>query len=145
MYGDTSGTGRGSSLLRVDGAGLGGVDAEPRAARRRDQRGRAVVIDTPVKVVTVRPTAFDAAAPGDGGSPVEAVVRPVRAILVGDSSRFLGRWYPGQARATQEVNIAFEVSGRIVEVSPGFRVGRNGGPERADRYPDHQWREVLLR
>ena len=45
----------------------------------------------------------------------EEVIRPVRAIKVADPSAFEDRTFPGRARATREVNVAFEVTGRVVE------------------------------
>jgi len=58
--------------------------------------------------------------------PVEetVVIRPVRAVKVADTEQLEARWFPGRARATQEVNVAFEVSGRIIErpVDVGSRV-----------------------
>ena len=45
----------------------------------------------------------------------EPPLRPVRAIRVGDASELIGRWYPGRAEATQEIDLAFEVEGRLIE------------------------------
>ena len=42
-------------------------------------------------------------------------VRPVLSLLVGDASGFSDRRFPGQARAAQELNMAFEVPGRLIE------------------------------
>jgi len=47
--------------------------------------------------------------------PEPEVIRPVRAIKIGDASSFEGRWIPGRAKATQEANLAFEVSGTVIE------------------------------
>jgi RND family efflux transporter MFP subunit len=47
--------------------------------------------------------------------PEPEAIRPVRAIKLGDASAFEGRWFPGRAKATQEANLAFEVSGTVVE------------------------------
>jgi RND family efflux transporter MFP subunit len=47
--------------------------------------------------------------------PVETPVRPVLSVRVGDGSALSDRRYPGQARATQELNMAFEVAGRLIE------------------------------
>ncbi len=43
------------------------------------------------------------------------VVRPVRAMRVQDASALLNQWYPGVAKATQETDLAFEVSGKLIE------------------------------
>jgi RND family efflux transporter MFP subunit len=51
-----------------------------------------------------------------GQEPALEPVRPVRSILVGDASEYLGRWFPGYAKATREVNIAFEVGGQIIQL-----------------------------
>ena len=45
----------------------------------------------------------------------KAVIRPVRAIKIADTKTFSSRSFPGRAAATQEVNLAFEVPGRLVE------------------------------
>ena len=43
------------------------------------------------------------------------IVRPVKAMQVGDTSSIDKAVLTGKARATQEINVAFEVPGRIVE------------------------------
>ena len=45
----------------------------------------------------------------------QEIVRPVIAMKVSDAEAFTGRWFPGRAKATREANVAFEVSGRMVE------------------------------
>lgn len=52
------------------------------------------------------------------------VVRPVRAIQVGNADAVSSRWFPGRAQATQEANLAFEVAGRLIEqpVNVGDRI-----------------------
>jgi RND family efflux transporter MFP subunit len=40
-------------------------------------------------------------------------VRPVKAMQVLSPQPFGGRWFPGKATATQEVNLSFRVSGRV--------------------------------
>ncbi|MHC4350739.1 MAG: efflux RND transporter periplasmic adaptor subunit [Planctomycetota bacterium] len=47
--------------------------------------------------------------------PEPDVIRPVRAVRAGDVSTLDGRWFPGKAQATQEVNLSFRVSGPLVE------------------------------
>ncbi|MHC4776818.1 MAG: efflux RND transporter periplasmic adaptor subunit, partial [Planctomycetota bacterium] len=47
--------------------------------------------------------------------PAPDVIRPVRAVKAGDVASLEGRWFPGKAQATQEVNLAFRVSGPLVE------------------------------
>ena len=51
---------------------------------------------------------------GKDEAPTE-VIRPVRAMKVGDASSMDTAVLTGKAKATREVNIGFEVSGRIVE------------------------------
>lgn len=41
-------------------------------------------------------------------------VRPVRAIQVGEPQLLGGRWFPGQAEPTEEVNLAFRVGGPLI-------------------------------
>jgi RND family efflux transporter MFP subunit len=45
----------------------------------------------------------------------EIPIRPVISMMVGDVERFRTDIYPGRAKATQEVNVSFEVSGKMVE------------------------------
>ncbi len=53
-------------------------------------------------------------------------VRPVLSVVVADAAGLSGRRFPGQAKATQELNLAFEVPGRLIErpVEVGDRVER---------------------
>jgi len=58
----------------------------------------------------------------------EPVVRPVLSIKVGDVSNIGGRSFPGRARAVQEANLAFDVSGtlnkRVVKVGDVVKKGQ---------------------
>ena len=45
----------------------------------------------------------------------EIFIRPVRSIVVGDVGAFSSGSYPGQAKALQEVDLGFEVSGQLIE------------------------------
>lgn len=47
--------------------------------------------------------------------PEKEIVRPVRSIVVGDPSVVSDRWWPGRAKATQEVDLGFEVTGQLIE------------------------------
>lgn len=47
--------------------------------------------------------------------PQKDMIRMVRAVQVSDPAEFAKRWFPGQAKATQEVDLAFRVSGPLVE------------------------------
>lgn len=47
--------------------------------------------------------------------PAPDVARPVKAIQVGKDTGIAGRNFPGRARATQEVNLAFDVAGTLIE------------------------------
>lgn len=46
--------------------------------------------------------------------PTKEIVRPVRAMQVADSSALKGRKFPGRARAAQEVELSFRVSGPLI-------------------------------
>ena len=46
------------------------------------------------------------------------VVRPVRAMKVGDASILSGRVFPGRAKATKEVDLSFR-GGRLPPAAPG--------------------------
>jgi len=48
-------------------------------------------------------------------------LRPVKVIRVQDESVLTDRWLPGRARATKEINLAFRVSGPLIELA--FTVG----------------------
>ena len=47
--------------------------------------------------------------------PVEPPVRPVRAMQVANTADITGRAFPGRAKASAEVNLAFRVSGPLIE------------------------------
>ena len=47
-------------------------------------------------------------------SPKETI-RMVRAVKVSDPANFAKRWFPGQAKATQEVDLSFRVAGPLIE------------------------------
>jgi len=59
-------------------------------------------------------------------------IRPVRSIKVGDIKAIGGRWWPGRAKATQEIDLGFEVTGQLIErpvnvgdeVTPGTVLAR---------------------
>lgn len=51
---------------------------------------------------------------GEEPAPEKQVVRPVRAIKVADPSHFLDRVFPGQAKATQEIELSFRVAGPLI-------------------------------
>jgi len=53
----------------------------------------------------------------------EQPVRPVRAIKVGEAGPLADRWFPGQARAHNEADLSFRVSGPLI-VLPNDIVGR---------------------
>ena len=42
-------------------------------------------------------------------------VRPVLAMQVQDGAAITGKWVPGRAKATQEVDLSFEVPGKIID------------------------------
>jgi len=44
----------------------------------------------------------------------ERLIRPVKAMKVGDMTQLTGRPFPGRAKATEEVNLSFRVSGPLV-------------------------------
>jgi len=47
-------------------------------------------------------------------TPKKEMIRPVRAIQISDPAEFTKRWFPGQAKATQEVDLSFRVAGPLV-------------------------------
>ena len=52
------------------------------------------------------------------------VVRPVRAIKVGEAGPLAGIWFPGRARAHKESDLSFRVSGPLI-VLPNDIIGRD--------------------
>ncbi len=51
---------------------------------------------------------------GQEEAPEQSVVRPVRAIKVGNAAEFRQRSFPGRAKATQEVELSFRVAGPLI-------------------------------
>ena len=47
--------------------------------------------------------------------PQKETIRPVRAVQISDPSEFAKRWFPGQAKATQEVDLSFRVAGPLIK------------------------------
>jgi len=47
--------------------------------------------------------------------PQVEVIRPVKAVKIADFAGFFERSFPGKAKATQEVDLAFDVEGTLVE------------------------------
>ncbi len=45
----------------------------------------------------------------------QEIIRPVRALKVSDAGVLQQRWFPGQAKAVRELDIAFNVAGPLVE------------------------------
>lgn len=60
---------------------------------------------------------------GQEPPPTRETVRPVQAMKVADVQSISGRWLPGTAKATQEVNLSFRVSGPLIEL-PNDIVGK---------------------
>jgi RND family efflux transporter MFP subunit len=46
--------------------------------------------------------------------PQKETIRPVRAIQVGEPQLLGGRWFPGRAEPTEEVNLSFRVGGPLI-------------------------------
>ncbi len=66
--------------------------------------------------------------------PQKEVIRSVRAIKVTNLDDFTQRWFPGQAKATQEVQLSFRVAGPLVDfpVDEGDRVKKSDVVARID-------------
>ena len=47
--------------------------------------------------------------------PPPDATRMVRAVQVSDPAEFTSRWFPGRAKATQEVDLSFRVAGPLIE------------------------------
>jgi RND family efflux transporter MFP subunit len=50
----------------------------------------------------------------DERMPEKSVVRPVKAMIVGDVNQLTSRAFPGRAKATREVDLAFRVAGPLI-------------------------------
>jgi RND family efflux transporter MFP subunit len=60
-----------------------------------------------------------------GGEPPEQeVIRPVLAVKVGDVAQLRARWFPGRAKAHNELDLSFRVEGPLI-VLPNDVVGRD--------------------
>ena len=72
----------------------------------------------------------------------EIPVRPVISMMIGDVERFRNDTYPGRAKATQEVNVSFEVSGKMVERRVDVRFWQGWRPRRPVKRsrPMNWWR-----
>lgn len=46
--------------------------------------------------------------------PQKEIIRPVRAMQISDPAEFTKRWFPGQAKAIQEVDLSFRVTGPLI-------------------------------
>ncbi len=66
--------------------------------------------------------------------PKKEAIRSVRAIQVSDPADFAKRWFPGQAKATQEVDLSFRVAGPLVTfpVNVGDKVNKGDVVARID-------------
>lgn len=53
---------------------------------------------------------------GDQTEKVKKIVRPVRATQLSDTHVFMNIAFPGRAKATQEANLSFRVSGPLIEL-----------------------------
>ena len=51
------------------------------------------------------------------GPPKDPPIRPVRSMVVADAPEFEDLWWPGRAQAAQELELSFEVAGKLVELS----------------------------
>ncbi|MCU7933183.1 MAG: efflux RND transporter periplasmic adaptor subunit [Candidatus Thiodiazotropha sp. (ex Codakia rugifera)] len=52
----------------------------------------------------------------ENAAPKMDPIRPVKAIQVGSTEALTGKVFPGTAKATQEVNLSFRVSGTLIEL-----------------------------
>jgi len=46
---------------------------------------------------------------------IKEVIRPIPAIKVGETQKVTGRRFPGKAKATQHVDLSFDVGGKLIE------------------------------
>ena len=51
---------------------------------------------------------------GEEQAEKDEIVHPVRAVKIGDTESLIRRSLPGRAKATQEVNLSFRVSGSLI-------------------------------
>lgn len=64
----------------------------------------------------------------------EVTVRPIKAMQIDGVEAFTGRWFPGKAKASQEANLAFRVSGTLATfpVNVGDEIEQGGLLARLD-------------
>ncbi len=67
-------------------------------------------------------------------TPQIEMIRMVRAVQVSDPADFTKRWFPGQAKATQEVDLSFRVAGPLITrpINVGDEVPKGQGLARID-------------
>jgi len=88
-----------------------------------DSRGRSIIRALRTLAMGILPAVFLVACEEP---PKPEPIRPVRAIKVADAEAVNERWFPGRAAATQEANLAFDVSGTMIErvdVGDGVKAG----------------------
>ncbi|MDJ0851805.1 MAG: efflux RND transporter periplasmic adaptor subunit [Myxococcota bacterium] len=71
-------------------------------------------------------------------------IRPVLSVVVGGPKGIDGRWWPGRAKATLEVDLGFEVSGQLIERSANVGDEVEAGTVMA-RLDPRDYENVLLR
>lgn len=71
-------------------------------------QGKKVVL-----IIALLTTVFGLNGCADEQAEKAEIIRPVRAIKVGDAEQLNGRDFPGRAKAVREVNLAFDVSGTL--------------------------------
>ena len=85
---------------------------------------RPIARSVPSRLLFLSLTALLVVGCSEPPPPQTEVIRPVRAMKIADFAGFGGRSFPGTARAIQEVDLAFEVAGTLIErpVNIGDRI-----------------------
>lgn len=109
--------------------------------RYLSQRLSTMILRSAYRVLQIGTTLLTVASLGgcgDSDVPERAeVVRPVRVVEITDASHLAKKWFPGRAKATQEVTLAFRVSGTLVarRVNVGDEVDAGEVVAQLDRAP----------
>ena len=78
------------------------------------KRSRSDCISSVVLIFLTLPFAFLTGC-AEKETETPEIIRPVRAIKVGDVSETNKAWFPGRAKATQEVDLSFRVNGPMIQ------------------------------
>ena len=86
-------------------------------SQRVERRPRGARIPAAAALAALSVLVLLAAGCGQGEQEAPEVVRPVKMMTIGAGTAGAVREYPGQVRAAEEIELSFEVPGRLVELN----------------------------